>query len=253
MVFGGRERWEQPPKSNRVNGIGTWPCKAGYDVGWGADDAVVCFTFFYVPLLPLRPVHIWGEKEAWLTTRAAIIPIRWSGTLVAQVLIRGWTRVFLAFGIFFGVFNGLLTVLMSKPPLHYVQAFWFIGVPTLVIWLIGSFWSSRRADRPCKIRILLGPHTFGTSDPATWLDDTVARSIISSLEERLGAESFSQAAEQFLKRQDFRSAMWAARVSTVCEDRGRGERLTDQILGHPRVSEALEKIRPTASFWKRPL
>jgi hypothetical protein len=223
-------------------------------VGWGADDAVVCFTLFFVPLIPLRSVHIWGEKEAWVTTRASIIPIRWSGTLVAQVLIRGWTRVFLASSIFFGVFNGLLMALMSpKSPPHYAQAFWFIGVPSLVIWLIGSFWSSKRADRPSKIRILLGPHSFGTSDPATWLDDTVARSIISSLEESLGAESFSQAAEQFLKRQDFRSAMWAARVSTVCEDRGRGERLTDQILNHPRASEALEKIRPTTNFWKRPL
>jgi hypothetical protein len=238
---------------HRVNGIGTWPCKAGYDVGWGADDAVQCFTLFFMPFIPLKAVHIWGEQDSWAMTRAAIIPIRWSGTLVAQVMIRSWSRVFLTLAILSGFVGAIKSGFPSpKDDPQFVQSIWFICVPSAVFWLIGSFWSSSRADRPCKIRILLGPHTFGASDPATWTDDTVAQAI-PSLKEGLGAESFAQAAERFLNSQDFRSAMWAARVSTTCEDSRRGERLTDRILEHPRVSEALEKFRPTASFWRRPL
>jgi hypothetical protein len=59
--------------SYRVNGIGNWPCRAGYDVGWGSDDAVECFTFFFLPLIPLRCFHIIGQKEALLMTHSQML------------------------------------------------------------------------------------------------------------------------------------------------------------------------------------
>jgi len=204
-------------------------------------------------LVPLNSVHIWGEKEAVLTTRAAILPIRWSGTLVAQVLLYGWLRVFLVWSIFFVPLGVLFLVVPSpKNPEFGAQFFWFFSVPPFVLWLLGSIWSRSRTDRPRKIRLLLGPHTLGTSDPATWTEETVGRAI-SSLKEMLGAESFSQATELFLSRQDFHRAMWSARLCTVCEDRSHGEWLTDQILQHRGVSEALDKARPKIRFWQRPL
>jgi hypothetical protein len=238
----------------RVNGIGTWPCKAGYDVGWGADDAVVCFTLFYLPLIPLYPVHVWAEKEAFVMTRAAIMPIRQSGDLVVQAMLHGWSRVFLFFTIVFGPL-GLLFLAAPSPKGNsdfHVQFFWFISVPVFILWLLGSSWSRHRADRPRKIRLLLGPHALGTSDPATWLDETVSR-VVSSPKEMSEAESFSQASESFLSRQDFHRAMWSARFSTACEDRQHGEWLTDRILDHPGASEALKTARPKIRFWQRPL
>jgi hypothetical protein len=234
--------------AHRINGIGTWPCKAGYDVGWGGDDAVECFTLFYFPLIPLESVHIWGEDEAIVMTRAAIIPIRWSSGLVAQVLLRGWSRVFLVFSIFF-VPLGLLLLAFPSPknPEYGAQMFWYVSVPPFVLWILGSLWSRSRTARPRKIRLLLGPHTLGTSDPATWTDETV-RQAVSSLKALLDAESFSHAAELFLSRNDFHKAMWSARLCAAWEDRAQGERLTDQILQHPRFSEALKTARSRSHF-----
>jgi hypothetical protein len=240
ILFGGSAT---PARLGRSIFIGTGPCKAGYDAEWGADDAVECFIFFFLPFEPLKSVHIWGGKEGSTKTRAAVIPIRESATLVFQVRLRAWSRAFLACGLFFGAIGAYLWDDFNL---------WFVSILSVVLGLLGSVWSRRRADRPCKIRILLGPHALGMSDPATWLDDTVAQAV-PGLKIWLGVESFAEGAERLLKSDDFRHAMWAARASTACEDRRRGERLTDRILEHPRVSKALEKIRPTASFWRRRL
>jgi hypothetical protein len=238
----------------RVNGIGTWPCKAGYDVGWGADDAVECFTLFYLPLIPLKSMHILAEKEALLMTRTQAMPIRWSNGLVGQVLLRIWSRALLFFGIFF-VPLGALTLAFASPhdqPGFRAQFFYFVCLPPFVLGLAGCLWARGRARRTRRIRLLLGPHALGTSDPASWLEETVSRAVTSP-KEMLGAETFAQASELFLSRNDFRRAMWAARLSTACENPPRGERLTDQVLQHPGASEALEQARPKIPFWQRPL
>src|SRR5262249_38819186 len=64
-------------------------------------DAVECFFIFLLPLVPLRPVHVWdwGKDEAtgtWLssvrTTTCSFrsMPIRWSPYLVLRALLRYW-------------------------------------------------------------------------------------------------------------------------------------------------------------------
>jgi hypothetical protein len=259
ILFGGPATSEQQGRSVLVNQFGCCLWRAGYDAGWGADDAVECFTLFFLPLIPLKSVHIWEEKEGG-TTREAVIPIRESDALVGRVMRRGWSRAFLACGLFFGFAAALYYTIAHPPPsdphfarfFRWVSFYWFVTISPVALWVLGALWSSRRADRPCKIRILLGPHALGTSDPETWLDDTVAQAV-PGLKIWLGAESFAEAAERLLESEDFRHAMWAARMSTACEDRRRGEQITDRILKHPRVSEALEEFRPTASLWERPL
>lgn len=41
-----------------VNGVGTWLCTAHFDAGWGWDDAVECAMFAYMPVWPMRVVHV---------------------------------------------------------------------------------------------------------------------------------------------------------------------------------------------------
>jgi hypothetical protein len=232
--------------THRVNGIGVWHCRAGYDAGWGLDDAVECFTFLYLPLTPAgKALHILAEKESFGQTELQTMPIRSSDALVGQVLLRGWSRGSLIFGVFCLILAPILGPLpLSRESSTTIGVLPLMAVALAVfgLGLAGCLWARRRTTRTRKIRLLLGRHGLGNSDPATWLEDTWKQAVTGP-KEMFGADTFAQAVEMLLGRGDLRRAVWAARLSTACEDPSRGEALTDAVLNHPAVPDALEQIR----------
>jgi hypothetical protein len=231
----------------RVNGIGMWPCKAGYNAGWGPDDAVECFTFLWLPLLPGNAIHILTEKEASSQVEIQVMPIRSSNELVGQVLLRGWSQTLLIAGLVFFVPCVILELLPR--PANADPSKTFSLLPLLVVvgaacvlGLAGCMWARRRTTRTRKLRLLLGRHRLGNSDPATWMEET-RKQAVTSPREMFGVDTFAQAVEPLLSRGDLRRALWAARLSTACEDPARGEALTDAVLNHAGVPDALEQIR----------
>ena len=92
-----------------TNGIGTWFCKAGFDAGWGWDDAVECAMFLFFPVWPHRLVHFRetpGGSFAPDTYEA--IPLRYSEIIVRHVLIRRWLTGCVGLGVF-------LVLLLATP------------------------------------------------------------------------------------------------------------------------------------------
>ncbi len=107
-----------------------------------------------------------------------------------------------------------------------------------------GFWLTRPpADeaRHRAIRLLLGFHEWGTSDPATWADELVAE--VAAPEAALGVPSFAALAEKERAAGRWGEAMWAARLCVAVEAEATGQALTDAILGEPEVIDRLRRVR----------
>lgn len=102
-----------------------------------------------------------------------------------------------------------------------------------------TFLTSGGRDR--DIRLILGSHFWGTSDPATWHEDLLEDVI--DPEEKFDIPSFEQLAESSLEKGQWAEAMWAARLCAAIEDEETGEALTDEILAHPKVQKRLMRVR----------
>lgn len=116
-------------------------------------------------------------------------------------------------------------------------------VGSVVVGGLG-FWHTRPpADeaRHRAIRLLLGFHEWGASDPATWSEELVAEVV--DPKEAFRIESFAALAEKERAAGRWGEAMWAARLCAAVENNARGQTLTDTILGDSQVCERLRRVR----------
>ena len=111
-----------------------------------------------------------------------------------------------------------------------------ICAASLVVLFQGRTGNKRDRD----IRLILGPHELGSSDPAMWTDETLV--ALRSSSEIFGVEDELEGARRALAEKKFARAMFGARLA-VARGHARGEELTDDILHHPEVSAKLAQLR----------
>src|SRR5262245_5270449 len=71
------------------NGIGTSFCFArGSGVRGG--DALECFVILFMPIFPIKAVHLYGETTQIFGSNFRAIPLRWSPSLVVRVFLLHW-------------------------------------------------------------------------------------------------------------------------------------------------------------------
>ena len=222
-----------------INGIGTSICPARGDVAWGGEadrDSVECLVVLYLPVLPYRVVHSFGRNG----TQYHAVPIRWSLGTIARAFFRRWMWVLMVVAGFAGYFAVLS---------HFEggEVSWGLGAVAVgsAVVAFGGWWLMARTDqRHRSIRRVLGPHELGSSDPATWTRNLLAN--VSDPTENYGTATFAEAAAKELASGSPIKAMWAARLATATEDRHEGERLTDEILAKPGMSEAIARVKAPA-------
>lgn len=201
-----------------VNGIGTAAVPAGRLSKSGDFDAIECFVVAFLPVIPIKPLHTFN----WSGNRYQAIPIRWSLELLARAFLGRWLWVPLIIGI------GLLLIGFTDPPASVSASTNRLAGGAIVAHsaagLVGLHLSYRR---PQQIRILLGPHKWGSSDPATW--EEVRGQSITMPYEAQGIQD-SVAARELITKGRFSEAMWAARLAVLREGVTIGEELTDAIL-----------------------
>src|SRR5262245_58653188 len=208
-----------------IHGIGTSYCFARGS-GMRGGDALECFVVVFMPIVPFKAVHLYGETANFLGSSFRAIPIRLSITLLLRVYLLYWMAFPLVIGVAMAV---ICTIeLLTKGSLdHYAPFFvagWAITVTCALVYLI--LWLTDRRTR--RIRRVLGRHQYGSSDPGMWTRDLL--SGVFSPQEMFGKESFSSAVPTLLEKGDYQSAMWAARLGVALEDRATAERLTDEVL-----------------------
>jgi hypothetical protein len=237
-----------------TNGVGTWFCKAHFDAGWGWDDAVECAMFLYFPVWPLRTLHVRELRAgSFAPEEYQAIPLRWSNQLVCFVFLRRWLAGLVGLGL---VLLLTLAVVILWPPQGRAAAEWAVLKPIVAPLapcliaggITGQLILRYYTRKERNIRRLLGPHSRGSSDPATWLDEDVARMPTARL--LFGTESFADAVPKLLMAEAWAAAMWAARLSAARESPTNGAELTDAVLHDPNVQEVLSQFRREPSCWR---
>lgn len=179
-----------------------------------------------------KAVHIWDIPQTGFGSRKAI-RLRDDPAFKSKVLRTNWSA------------RGISVFLIACPFL-WVKVHWSLGVLTLVVGIglaVLAFVSSRQEPRDRQIRLLLGPHAWGSSDPATW-HKSIRRDIVDPRD--LKAASFADFAKEAIEDKEWSFAMWAARLCVAVQDEETGEKLTDEILSNPEVRRSLEVV------WRRP-
>ncbi len=223
-----------------LNGCGTTVIKGRGDVGWGSFDAVEWIVILYTPLIPIRPVHTFG----WSGVNYRQFPIRWSGALIVRSFLRGWNWLLIAAGCILLIAG--IAIASGPQPRAFLEG----GVALSSGVLLAAagvllYFVLRSTDRRANdLRRVLGPHQLGSCDPAVMQQpmEPDPRAVY-------GTDSYADAVPGLLDAGRYSRAMWAARLSTAWEDRALGEELTDHILGHPGVPEAVEQVRRNPPSW----
>ena len=228
-----------------VNGMGTAVVPSSGIVAWTDSiwtrnpdfDALECMVFFWLPIFPYQAIHTFD----WNGNQYQKIPIRWSVKSVVCCYLRRWLYLSLVVG------SIILLVELLSPAADRSNSDELTSVILLLLPLTG--WPVLRIldRRSRQIRMVLGRHKLGSSDPATWVKSVIE--TMGSPREIYGKEKFSEAAVDLLRSGKFSSAMWAARFSVAKEERSEGERLTDLILKDVNVRTALKRVRRKPTLW----
>lgn len=227
-----------------VNGIGSQWCGYWAPIRWekggalsrSADhDCMVCFVIFFLPILPLQAVHTFG----WEGDRCIQTPIRWSMTLILNALVRPYL---LAAAIGIPIVLSLYAFASWEEIRRGRFEFASLGIPAgiavgaaVLLVLLG------RLDRKSRdIRLIIGPHEAGSSDPATW-SPALAADTLEKI--RIGGESVDEESVREMMRQGRPArAMWLARIAA-----GNGEpwgkNMTEEFLQDSTIAAILFTIR----------
>lgn len=233
-----------------INGIGTTYYGYGAAVCWEPPteessspaefDAVECFVIGYLPLAPLCAYHTWDWDDAGSHCRA--LKIKATPDLMVRAVLRPYLVVsaiamaILGFILFYGLIQfGNFEKASPVISVGFVLAVVVFAVSLGSLRLLGPA-NNRRRD----IRLILGRHELGSSDPAMWLKDTLARA--KPAQELFGFGTYQEAARAAIDDGKFASALLAARLA-VANDEPLGASLTDEILTHPDIRDKLEQLR----------
>ncbi len=230
-----------------LNGCGTSVCPARGLVAWTKGkwysspaldyDALECLVFFFLPIIPYRAIHTFD----WNGSNYRRIPLRWSGTLILKAFLRRW----LVGVSYIGCILTFIGLFLPDPDRWSLLGYGII----IVLFSGGGLYSLHFLDeRTRNIRRLLGKHSYGSSDPATWHPSLLSN--LKTPKELFGTNDFCSAVMTLLKDGKLSSAMWAARLSSALEDKTVGEKLTNEVFADGQVKVALYKIKRNPARWK---
>lgn len=238
-----------------VNGFGTAVFTSRGLIKWDSNmedgDSVLAVCVMGIPVIPYRAVHTsnweYAETDRGVPDgfRYRAFPIRWSWGLVAAAFIKQlWIWVCIAAGFFV-----MLAIL--GPAGQWGVRLIFAGIAVALIAIaVPTHMALKRADRRHRdIRLILGRHVLGSSDPAYWSPKIIRH--IRGPRETFATDTFAAAARARMAAKDYEPAMYAARLSTALEDRRAGQQLTDEILRQPNVQDALSQLRAEPKDWDK--
>ncbi|HET6422993.1 MAG TPA: hypothetical protein VFG20_04875 [Planctomycetaceae bacterium] len=246
-----------------MNGCGTMCIETRGEIDWGDSledsDSVLALCFVGIPLVPYGAVHSYGWNYDNSQTgpggfRAQMIPIRWTADLIATALFRRSWLLWIALGVILGIcvaagskgiggiFKGLQGWEANYVWLDTYRIPLFLLSGLMVVGTIALRWWVAKLDRRHRdIRLLLGRHLLGSSDPFFWAESLLEK--VQTPQQIFGTSSFSDAVSPSLTAGDYARAMFAARLTAAKGNRLRGEQLTDEILNDPGVQSVLRKLR----------
>lgn len=204
------------------------------EIAWGKKgrqyDTFLVKLGLVVPFVLGELLHIWDIPLTSLGACKAI-KLRPDPVLKRRVLLSDWA-IMSGIGLLIGC------------PFLWTKVDVFLGVASLILGLVLGvvgvvLW--QESPRHRKIRLVLGPHSWGSSDPATW-SKSIRRDLVDP-KEAFQVKSFATLAKKAITDEDWCLAMWAARLCAAVEKTETGEELTDTILAEDDVQDRLAQVR----------
>jgi hypothetical protein len=219
----------------------------GSFLGQGRSD-YDCFEAwgFVVPFHLKGPIHLFNIGQ-W-SKEMRQIPLRADPAFARRVYFHDWLWTLIwpvIGGILLVPLLGMIKQAEEKPNwvlYGSLSLLFLLSLICIIVLMISQGGGGREPEkRNQSIRLLLGPHEWGSSDPALWHDDLV--SLIVSPVKAFDVKSFASLARRYIKNRDWVMAMWAARLCGAVENQEKGEELTTAILAEPEVEKILSKLR----------
>lgn len=194
-------------------------------------DGLVCITMGG-PIVPLRAIHAFNRAN----DRYSYIHLRWSLGLILRTYLRFWLWIPVIMAAF------LCVVVCDDWTKNWDSALWAMKGAAILLSVSGLCYvlTAINERRHRAVRLLIGPHAYGSSDPATWVPQLLK--VARSASDDESGKTYGDRAVEYLRCGEFASAMWCARIATATEGRASGEVLTDRILQEPRVKVLLDAL-----------
>jgi hypothetical protein len=193
---------------------------------------------FFVPFVLTRPIHVFASD-----TDQAIL-LRPDRGFVRRAYVEDWSGMVLVFAFLVTPVLALVTVAKWMEPKSNWVLYLVFAVFSAIL-LVGSIVAlvhlRTRDQRNRDIRLLMGTHTWGSSDPAYWHTDLLQ--LVVSPSQAFGVSSFQALTRDRIGARDWCRALWAARLCCAVEDYPLGEALTTEILDQPDVLKILSQLR----------
>jgi hypothetical protein len=160
-----------------VNGFGTGLISASKKRNNGGAvqfDAIEAFMLAYLPIIPYKAIHVLSMQHGGFSERYQFAPLRLSGRLILRAFLKRWGTLLMCFGaVFLGIF-GAATMTMARPFTATDRSCLIAFALMLVAGILGTlaWYAVSRTDE--RIKDVLGPHRYGTSDPLYWSEETVS-------------------------------------------------------------------------------
>lgn len=208
-------------------------------------DTVVCVTVFMLPIFPLHACHVFDSTG----NVCREVPLRKSRELLLRAFLRPWLFFFIGAGILATVPFGILlyafvTSTLPKSSMPGAAILICMFAMLLPLSLALQSWLNRVDRRNRDIRLIMGPHALGSSDPVRW-----ASEVLASFTLQRSATELLKDAREALREGKFSNAMTWARVAIARGAEFEGEAMTDQVLNDPRIQEFLDALRKEP--WRR--
>jgi hypothetical protein len=199
-----------------------------------------------LPFLIFDPIHTfgWGQRSY----QASAIRLRADCSFRLQALLCDWSCLLSIAGLVASPILGCLAFVRMVEQQPYWMLFAVGSILSTIAFVVSVcilLWVHRVNRRDRDIRILLGAHTWGSSDPAYWHQDLLREVIVPA--NAFGIKNFAELASKSLQAGDWNQAIWAARLCTATEDLKLGESLTSEILAQKEIQTKLRLTRNNPS------
>lgn len=196
---------------------------------------------FLGPWVLFTPLHTFGWGEKAYSARA--IQLRPDRGFRLQAYLQDWSVPFLFVAGTACPMMALAAYVRSMQSESGSGWLMFGSVVSLLIAFASQvvwIWSRKDERREQDIRLLLGMHAWGSSDPAYWHTSLLPQVKPATA---LGANRYADLARGWLAAGQWCWAMWAARLCAAVESLEIGEAITDQILAADAVQAHLRHVR----------
>ena len=195
-------------------------------------DAIEAIVFSFLPFWPQKALHILATTQEPLdlfNRQHNFVPLRLSAQLVFRAILNRWGNCLAFFGGGLLIFAGYGFYTMARPMNNIDRTVIAVSIIALLAGIVCKIAWHLFSRRNEKIRDLIGPHSFGFSDPWDW-NNELARGIAQSILKREEMKSLVEVARRYLASGNRAYAAYCLRLAMRNPKNREAQEMMEQLL-----------------------